>query len=99
MSSQLNETNLFIHTLEELDFYSYKLSSLDSNTFYDFTNLKRLSLRDNNISKIHSTTFQNLINLETELNSVSITLSSIAKPQMIKIENLISECENNVSVQ
>lgn len=40
----------------------------------------------------------NLNNLETELNSVSITLNSITKIQIIKIESLISECENNVCV-
>ncbi len=41
---------------------------------------------------------RNITNLETELNSISISLSSITKPQIIKIESLISECENNVRI-
>ena len=34
--------------------------------------------------------------LEIELNSISITLNSISKSQILKIENLFKECENNV---
>ena len=39
---------------------------------------------------------RDLENLETELNSISISLSVISKLQVNKIENLFTECENNV---
>ncbi len=39
---------------------------------------------------------RDLENLETELNSISISLSVISKLQVNKIENLFTECDNNV---
>lgn len=39
---------------------------------------------------------RNISHLDTELNSISISLSAIPKHQIYKIENLITECENNV---
>jgi hypothetical protein len=39
---------------------------------------------------------KDLQTLETELNSISISLNIIPKPQINKIESLFSECENNV---
>jgi hypothetical protein len=36
--------------------------------------------------------------LETELNSISLSLSTIPKTQIYKIDNLLTECDNNVIV-
>jgi hypothetical protein len=36
--------------------------------------------------------------LENEMNSVMITLNPLSKGQISKIEDLISNCENNVNL-
>lgn len=39
---------------------------------------------------------KDLETLEMEINSIAISLAAITKPQIHKIENLFTECENNV---
>jgi hypothetical protein len=41
---------------------------------------------------------KDLQTLETEINSISISLNIISKPQINKIESLFSECESNVRI-
>ncbi len=41
---------------------------------------------------------KDIISLETELNSISISLNIISKQQINKIDNLFTECENNVRI-
>ncbi len=37
-----------------------------------------------------------LSQIETEINSISLTLDAIPKHQINKIEKLLTDCENNV---
>lgn len=41
---------------------------------------------------------RDLRTLESEINSISLSLNVISKQQILKIENLISDCENNVNL-
>jgi len=40
---------------------------------------------------------KSLSSIETELNSISISLNVISKTQLNKIQNLFTECDNNVN--
>lgn len=49
-----------------------------------------------NISSYKEDLEKDMQQIETELNSINITLNSITKPQISKIEILFTECNNNV---
>ncbi len=59
----LNKTTLF-QTISEIDLSGRKIDFIDSNTFEDLTNLKKLNLNSNLISFIDANLFKNLVNLE-----------------------------------
>ena len=41
---------------------------------------------------------RDLSTLESEIHSISLSLNVISKQQILKIENLFTECENNVII-
>jgi hypothetical protein len=49
-----------------------------------------------NITSYKEDILKDMSTIETELNSISITLNTIPKNQLIKIEKLFTDCENNV---
>ena len=51
-----------------------------------------------NITGYKEDLVKDLISLEMELNSISISLNIIPKQQINKIDNLFTECENNVRI-
>jgi len=52
-----------------------------------------------NISSYIEDINRDLVTIEFELNSISLSLNSITKPTINKIENLFIDCENNVNIK
>jgi hypothetical protein len=50
-----------------------------------------------NLTSYKSDLEKGLSTLETEINSISISLSAIPKSQILNIENIITESQNNVN--
>ena len=86
----LNKTSLF-QAITEINLNGFKIDYIDSNTFDDLSNIKKLYLQNNLISHIDSNLFQDLKSLE-ELWLESNNIISFDKNALIGLTNLQKVC-------
>ena len=73
-SDEISDIKLDLTCLKELDFYSYRLNSIESNTFESLVNLEKLSLRANNLTRLNVDTFKGLLNLQSNQIEANINV-------------------------